>query len=361
MNGKKKACFICGTPLHIITSIIVKIQLSINADIYIYDAFSNTRKIKNNLEKEGIFDSVSIIDREKDFGFPQTGSMAQKYIFALSGYFNVKKIVNKVFSSFDGYTDVFFANDQTIDIFDRYIFCYIKKYNKDINIHFIDDGLGSYNEYFYIPTKLDYWARRLIIGHRTYINDSDVFLHFTEIYKKLNPNNDRIIHEIDDINDDTSGLLNRIFSYVPDLDDKYNTIVFDTVRSEDYSQDGNAEFNKIVLNLSKNKKAIVKPHPRDNYRYLDLDYFDVDGFPFELLCLKNDFSNFTFINNYSTAVFTPKLLFGQEPKVIFTYKALDNYLLDKRCDRERFVNIFKELYSDKTKIIVLDKEGKNVD
>lgn len=362
MVDKKKACFICGTPLHVITSIIVKMQLDIDADIYIYKAFSNTDIIKKNLEKEGVFDSVCVIDREKDFGFPQSGSMIHKYLFALTGYFRIKTIVNKVFPGFELYTDVFFANDQTTDIIDRFIFCYIKKYNTNVNIHFIDDGLGSYNDYFYTPTKLDYWARRLIIGHGTHINDADVYLHSTEIYKKINPSNDRIIHKIDAIGDDTSIILKQVFDYVPDLEDEYNTIVFDTVRAEDYSQVGSEEFNKIVMDLSKDSKTIVKPHPRDDYRYLDLDYFVVEGFPFELLCLKNDFSNYTFINNYSTAVFTPKLLFDQEPKVIFAYKALDDYLLDKRCDRDKFVTIFKELYSEKSKIVVLDKkEGKDVE
>lgn len=358
MSKVRKALFICGTPFHVISSIILRYQLEIEADIVIYDAFSNVKKLRDNLQREEVFDEVFITNRKKDLGLPQDGSLFRRYIYALTGYFKIEKLVKKGVPDLSCYTDVFFANDQSIDLNDRYIFCYLKKFHNNTNIHFMDDGLGAYNEYFYKPTRLDYFMRKFIIGSKSYINDSDVFLYSPRLFKLLNPSNSMTVHAIDSVDEKTNILLKDIFDYVPDLKKEYNTIVFDTVRKEDYKDNGSAQFNSLVLDLIKDEMAIVKPHPRDNVKYFDIDYFKVEGFPFELLCLKNDFSNYTFINNYSTAVFTPKLLFNQEPRIIFLYEALDEFLLDKRCDRNKFVSVFREFYDDKTKVIVYKKEDK---
>lgn len=351
--NKSRACFICGTPFHVITSVVLKQQLHIDADIIIYDAFSNIKKLKNNLLEKKVFEDVTVIDREEDFGFPINGNILKRYLFSFWGYFRIKTLVKKNFPDFSKYTDVFFANDQKRDVIDRYVFCYIKKYHEEIKCHFFDDGWGAYNDYFYVPTTLDYLMRRLVVRNHTHINDSDVFLYSTDLFDNINPNHKRIIHPINKIDAKTAQLLSCIFDYIPEISKDYKYIVFDTVRYEDYSEGGGELFDRLVRQLVKDEKTIVKPHPRDNIKYLDLDYFYVEGFPFELLCLKMDFSNTTFINNFSTAVFTPKLLFDQEPRVIFTFEAMGDYLVDKKVDRKRFVYCLRKLYSDEAKIVVL--------
>jgi hypothetical protein len=133
--------------------------------------------------------------------------------------------------------------------------------------------------------------------------------------------------------------------------------ILDTVRQEDFKDDGSEKFNDVVKEMVVNSKVIVKSHPRDKYKYFDYEYFKMSSFPFEILCLYNDFSNYTFINNFSSAVFTPKLIFNQEPKLIFTYLLFSDKMNTAWGNRDLIISRFRKMYKDSSKISVLgDKE-----
>lgn len=85
------------------------------------------------------------------------------------------------------------------------------------------------------------------------------------------------------------------------------------------------QINLIKL-LSKEltKKFIVKTHPRTLIKdEIDNSFIFKLNFPLEILCLNKDLSNKTLISIFSTVNITPKLMFNQEPKIIFLYKLLD--------------------------------------
>lgn len=349
---KKKACFICGTPYHVLSSIIIRYQLNIDADIIIYDAFDNTDKLKHNLQIEHVFDKVTILNREKDCGLPH--SVLGRYLFAFAGYFSINKYVNRIIPTINSYTDVFYANDQHSDTIDRFIYCYVKKYMPNSTLHCFEDGWVSYDESYYGLTTMDYLFRKLIVRSNTHILDSEVFLYSRELFFDVNPDSKMTINSIEKPNQMTIDKLKHIFSYYI-LDDisAYDTIVLDTVREEVFKNDDSKRFNDIVKEIADKKKVIVKSHPRDNKRYFDYEYFKMSGFPFEILCLYNDFSNYTFINYYSSAVFTPKLLFNQEPNLIFTYPLFSQNKNRLWGDREQIITRFRKMYKDNSKIIVL--------
>lgn len=351
MSEKRKACFICGTPFHVITSIILRYQLNIKSDIIIYDAFENAELLKKNLLNEGIFENARIISREKDYGLPQ--SRVANYIYALKGYLTIKRTISNRLPEVTNYTDVFFANDQVTDTIDRLNYCYIKKYYPDIMIHFMADGLGSYHDSYYNLTRLDYIFRKYVVRGKTHILDSNIYLYRSELYYRINPNGVRKIKQIQTPDCNVIEILKKVFSYIKEDVSDYDTIVFDTVREEEFIKGGNGEYNRIVDKIVGKRKAIVKSHPREKKRYFKFDYFKTEGFPFEVLCLYNNFDKYTFINNYSNAVFTPKLLFDQEPQIIFTYKCLLEKMIDKNKDKDLLVSCFKDMYCDKDKIVLM--------
>ena len=356
MISNRKACFICGTPFHVFTSIILRYQLDIESDIIIYDAFPNTRELKKNLEKEKIFDSVKVIDKDKEYGLPKP--LALRYIYSLFGYFRIKKLVSKALPELKEYSDVFFANAQIVDVIDRFNYCFLKKYYPDINLYIIDEGWQCYDEKFYHLTKLDYLFRKYVVKADTHVLDMGVYIYNLDLFNMVNPDSKLNILPIIKPEQYVIEKLKSVFSYVV-LDDlsQYDIIIFDTVREEELTKAGSAKFDRIIKKQVGDKKVIVKPHPRDKTRYLNYDYFQTDGFPFELLCLFNNFDDYIFLNNNSSAVFSPKIVFDQEPTIIFTYKSLEKYMPDVNgIDRDFFVSCIRKLYRDSSKVIVLDEK-----
>lgn len=355
MESKRKACFICGTPFHVFTSIILKYQLDIESDIIIYDAFPNTKELQNNLEKEKIFGSVKVLDKDKEYGLPKPLSL--RYIYSLFGYFRIKKIVSKVLPELKDYSDVFFANAQVVDVIDRFNYCFLKKYYPNINLYIIDEGWQCYDEKFYQLTRLDYIFRKFVVRANTHVLDMGVYIYNPDLYNMVNRDKKLNILPIIKPKHQVLEKLKSVFSYVV-LDDlsQFDMIIFDTVREEEFTKVGSGKFDQIIKNLVGDKKVIVKPHPRDKTRYFNYDYFKTDGFPFEILCLFNNFDDYVFLNNNSSAVFSPKIVFDQEPKIIFAYKAVEKYMQDVNgIDRDYFVSCIRKLYRDPSKVIILDE------
>lgn len=351
---KRKACFICGTPFHVISSIILKYQLDIDSDIIIFDQFPNTDKLKQNLLKEGVFTDVTILNRKKTYRLPE--SLLMNYVYALWGYFNVKKIGFKTLPEVEKYSDVFFANAQCVDTIDRFNYCYIKKYYPQINLHYMEDGWLCCDEDFYKLTKLDYLFRKYVVRGGTHVLDMKIHLYSLELYNAINEKKRLNVVQINKPNSFVTEKLKKVFSYIK-LEDlsQYEIIVFDTVRKEEFSKEGSIKYNSIVKKLVGEKSVIVKSHPREKERFFEYDYFETNGFPFEILCLYNNFDNSIFINNDSSAVFTPKVLFDQEPRVYFTFKALDKYMHHSTDVNEyRILSKFRDLYRDKSKIVILE-------
>ena len=55
-------------------------------------------------------------------------------------------------------------------------------------------------------------------------------------------------------------------------------------------------------------------------------------------------------------MFTPKLIFDQEPRLVFTYKVLSSYLYNYKYDENLIVERFKKLYRDDSQIVVLEND-----
>lgn len=354
---EKKAIFLCGTPFHIITSVFLKNQYNMKSDMIIYDEFPQTDILKKNLCEYAGFDNVEIMSHEKDFGMPRNKILI--YLFTFLGYFRIKKYVSSVLPQITAYSDVFFANAQSVDIVDRFIFCYLKKYHPSIKLHYMEEGWECYDEKFYELTKLDYIFRKYIVRGNTHFFGMTIHSYSLDLYDSINPNKKMEVLQIEKNNQSVTEILKKVFSYIQIEDlSSYDSIVFDTVRKEEFVNDGSEKYNAVVNEVLKDKdnnSVIVKPHPRDKNKHFDYKYFKTYGFPFEILCLYCDFNNYTFINNFSSAVFTPKLLFDQEPTIVFSYKLLEENMNHVEGDKSLIIENFRNLYRDSSKIVVLEK------
>ena len=118
---------------------------------------------------------------------------------------------------------------------------------------------------------------------------------------------------------------------------------------------------RILADLEKvaeRSDIMVRVHPRDQSGIYEEKGFSEDpntGIPWEELLLYHDFSDNILVTSFSTAVFSPKIICNQEPKVLFLKTALleKNNQENRDMDSfDRFASGVKEMYCDPSRICI---------
>lgn len=101
---------------------------------------------------------------------------------------------------------------------------------------------------------------------------------------------------------------------------------------------------KIIETAENTNKICLKLHPSsDKTQYVEHKLSIIDNIPFEIVALNNSLNNKILISIFSSACFTPTLLFGETPIIVILYKLfskeheIDNNVL-------QFIEKFKERY-----------------
>lgn len=347
MSDNKYCCYLCVTPFHIFNAITLNEQLGIKADLFIMDMIPDAEGYVERIKKENIFNDVILLSRKKMWD----NSIGRKtmYLAALNGYFKIKRMIRTHMPRIDEYTDVFIP---CMDIPGRYIYCYKKKYNDNIKIHIFDDGIGAYSKACYELTKFDKIARTLFVGKKTISKDYDIYIYSPEFYNLLNAD-DVKIHKISILNESMKSIVKRIFRVNDDCEIKEKYIVFDMVRVEEPFSDGGNHYSDIIEGLIKSHNdIIIKPHPRDRKKRFDCRYYNYYEIPFEVLCYFIDFSDKVLISINSTACFTPKIIYNEEPKIVFLYNGLKEYYSYFEEPVGKLIYILKDIYNQKENVII---------
>lgn len=107
---------------------------------------------------------------------------------------------------------------------------------------------------------------------------------------------------------------NNIFNY-SDKGDYSRAVFFDGP-----DRDLDIQLRKIVMNIQY-KDLSVKMHPRGvSRKYITDDVeFLYEGVQWEMVCVNHSAKNKILLAHYSTALFTPKAVYGDEPYLIFLF------------------------------------------
>lgn len=99
---------------------------------------------------------------------------------------------------------------------------------------------------------------------------------------------------------------------------------------------------------------IYRPHPREERQDVNVPILDDSGVLWEMVCAEDISEKHVLIGKCSTAQFSPKLLFGKEPYLIFTHK-LYKYDDHNLCDKyHSLCETIKQSYSIKEKVYEVD-------
>lgn len=340
---KDRVCFMCTTPYQVFTSINIVENQGFDADIYIVSQFKNYIELAESLRKENCFKNVLVVEEEKYI--KRNKNKLMNYINILYVYSMTSNIVNDFFLFQRNYSKLFVSSKFLIG---RLVCLYYLKRKINIEFNYFEDGIGTYcNDNLFQIHWYDKICQKIFFGNYIDKLQFNQYVYNLNLYKHMHNNNVLKLFKIDIMNQNHSNInqINKIFNVHQDMIlEKY--IYFDAIRLEELNEDGIRlldDIINVIMQVIGKDNIIFKSHPREKKRSDKIRYMKNDNVPFEVLLFSYSFLDKVLITNMSSAVFTPKLLYGYEPPIIFL-----NYLLkDVMRDKSNITNLvdeFKDMY-----------------
>lgn len=235
-----------------------------------------------------------------------------------------------------------------------WLYTKLYKTNPDMKLHFYEEGTGVYTT----PLYQDYGRIKTmykLLGYRSetdYVED--LYVYCNSLY-----HGDLPTVEIGIVSERDKAELISDQDFRPNKYDR-EIIFFDNPMDKpEYKGVDQFRILSDVEKTTERSNIVVRVHPRDKAGvFEEKGYLEDDntGIPWEELLLYQDFSNKILVTSFSTAVFSPKIICGQEPRVIFLKRAI---LRDNKGESEGKMDSFdnfaagvKKMYSDPARICI---------
>lgn len=344
-----KVAFVADTPYQIMNCIIfASTECTLEKhelDIYIGLQFSNDRAIADRLEKTNLFSNVFLFEPDKihnrtigtrivEIAHPE--QVLKQLLISENCYIKKGEYVYIYLSIFTKFSVALICESAA-------------------KVIFYDDGIGNYLG--------NTWQKGIPYTHKVlYALLGKNPRKFTEekryvISKTLWSmvgNSMRKIEEMPSINNDVSlKYLYYVFDYKSSkyyLDKK---IVYLTQPvTQQTEKNKKVEIELIDEVRKKSVPFLIRPHPRDNAMYKK-EEVDVHKALWELICLDQISESHVLIGMFSTAQFSPKVLYNKEVYLIFTYRLYqDIFSEDALAKIDDMVKKIRNTYKHSNKIFV---------
>ena len=355
----KEYLFLCSTEYAIFNSINAVLQnvggCKGYADIAIFHRTKNTISISKRLREKKIFSEVY------DFSFFGTNNtITLLMLLAFPKYF-----LNKV--CFYGQSFCSKKNAYRVLVSQNYLFAslFLRIYRK-ATVFFIEDGLSSYTGRTVEPKRRSSsftLANKIIFKGALEVQKQ--LLYKPEMYT----GSAYCIEELQIPETKNKNFFNLIFGYKDNTLYKVHKFVYlgtpyyglkDLMINSDDARD-NLEYRSrhivdTMLKGTKENRFIYREHPLESVDkdcYKELCEFDLYNNVWEIECQNTITNQHILVSFFSTALFSPKILYGKEPYLIFLYKILGIELFKAN----ELISSLKSAYINPEKIILV----KNID
>ena len=308
--------FFTTVPFTILEAVSYVIQNDItDADLYLSCVFKDARETGERIRKSGVFKNVFIVE-DVLLTYPIT---VEKCVAVVK---NCRKIISDMSSK---HYDFAYYNNSGY-LVNSIFYTGVYKANKDAKHIFLEHAHYSYlNRYsdkpWYLKPLINLCGLKCLDGSKL----DKIYLYEPELSTVKQDAPVERLKKIDAENETLREKLNDIFGYSPQQDEfKNKKIIIMEQGKLKVDFDKEAFWNKVFDCINKDI-SIIKPHPRQKNSSLGKSGIDVCSnttLPWEIVCLNNDLSNKVQITIFSQACISPKLIFDQEPTVIFLYKLL---------------------------------------
>ena len=234
-----------------------------------------------------------------------------------------------------------------------WIYTKLWKTNPDIRLHFYEEGTGVYTT----PLYQDYGRIKTmykILGYRSetdYVED--LYVYCPSLYRGNLPT-----VEIGTVSEKDQAEFILAQNFKTSKYDK-KIIFFDNPMDKpEYKGVNQFSILADLERVTERDSIMVRVHPRDQSGVFEEKSYTEDtntGIPWEELLLYHDFSDSILITSFSTAVFSPKIICGQEPRVIFLKKVLlenDGNERESMDPFDRFAVGVKEMYREPSRVCI---------
>lgn len=343
-----KSAFFCATPYQIIVAINIRYSFNFsNSDIYIMNHFKDANIIYDKLKGTNIFKNVYYIDClsfTESFSKNKLLNYTQKIIsFNMSRNIVLKYLSNNI----QKYDQIYYAfPDMILQLITKELY----KINKNLEVNLFEPGTGIYSSMLEKPAKL----KRLfnvVTGVSKIMNKYErIFLFKPELL----PDDINItlikIPTIKLSDNELIRTINSVFDYTSEVHDIHQNIIFleQPLHRLDEGLDHIIIDTIDKLNIS---DLIVKSHPRSTVGLERFKVYDYKSLPWEIICMNNDINDKILISYISTAAISNKIIYNQEPILVFLYemKELERiYKPDKKITD--LVDSIRTLYDDSSRI-----------
>lgn len=345
---KKKRLLICNSPFQTLNALNIQWHdksKEYETDIYILNEFMNAVPIYMNIEKSELFSSSYLL---KPLMYNSRNAVIRGIKLAW-GYLHPDYVVRQQLEESvhrfpSNCYDVIMASITVVFI------ASLCRLNPKAEFDMFDDGLGSYygnmasgGWKYKIFSRFFYGGKHVAKPQRLYVNNAAMCKSKAAVEIEQLPHWDK----------DFLNYVCQIFSVDQQKSKVRQRVIFLSQPFEDI--DISQSFNVIMghLNLISNE-VLIRFHPREKGREVPKTMNIDDGsVMWELTAAVTDMDSKILIGYYSTAQITPKMLFDQEPWLIFLYR-IDESLFDenKKKSLDIMVGDLKANYREKRKIFI---------
>lgn len=342
-----KACFACTTPYQLMGAISIAQSKDIKGDLYVFGMFSGYDEIAERIKDYNIFREVIPVDCSRFRSLPTS-----RYLFHM---FNYHREVLYFLPSHISYDIMYISSRAHVKLLMRHE---LEHRNPKMRYVMFEDGLGTYSADSHVlnSSKL----RRIIekiLGWDTFKPGLTVMMathpELVTLSKKMSGISIEKMPSFRWSSENRKMLLD-IFSVNNMNFINERVILFDVTRGT-YKEDLGVNvglLDKCYQLMSNNfgyDSVVCKPHPRSKTKTeASVKEYQQKGVPIEILYASmDDLDSRILVGTFSTALFTPKMMFDKEPIVICLYKMVwpGNHelppLYEKLCNmyqhRERII------------------------
>lgn len=344
--------FICATPLQVFNALNIMYHKFKNEkmDIYALNFRVNMREVLQYMKELPCINHIYYIDY-----IMKTNNL----IGVFKDYTIQDKKLRKVFSNNNKY-DLLFTT--WVGGYGTIIFNKLLKNNPKLKIAFYEEGIGVY-----VQAPFGYYGgiKKFfkIIGQKCeadYVKE--IYVYSPDMLYKETTFKPIGIGKIDKNDKKLVNMMNKAFgTKYYEIDNKKNIVYL-----ENYFEPSIfGKFDQIPIIKSIKDDIIVRLHPITDPKKYEVEGISISEskLSWEVYLLNiDDIDRKTFISIYSSALFSPKIIFDQEPRIIVLGKAIRNFLKDKNPYYENYypksfakmVDAVKSSYRNPEKVIVPD-------
>lgn len=342
--------FFCATPYQIMIAIHLTKVTNKKADIYVLNHFKDSETVVESLKSIDIFNNVVLVDSYKfSTSFPKNPLVRLKE--RLDMFQNIKAVVKEYFGIEKQYYDQIYLSYP--DVIIQLAIKAIYDLNSNVKINLFEDGTAGYNDKILrinlskkilnkllrVEKVIDHYDRILLFEPKYYSGKTNIPLESIPKIKSDDKAFVKSVNQLFKYNEEHSITNKFLFLEQPYPDEKLNKEIASII-------------NKV---FDKEFELLVKLHPRTKNKklYEKYDIYANKNIPWEVISMNNSISSKVLISYYSTACFTNKIIFDQEPAIIFLYdlEELINNEYIKEMDK-LFARKLKENYKDKERIYI---------